>query len=157
MGTIRWLDDDEQGAWRAYLRMQARLTAELNRQLQAGSGLSLADYEVLVRLTDAPEGRLRPYELQRALDWEQSRLSHHLRRMQGRGLVAREECGDDGRGAYVAVTGTGRRAIAGAAPGHVETVRRLFFDALDPEEVSTLRRLATQVLERLDAAAGTRH
>jgi DNA-binding MarR family transcriptional regulator len=148
--VTRWLDDDEQRTWRAYLRMQARLTAELNRQLQAESGLSLADYDVLVQLTDAPEGRLRPFELQRALDWEQSRLSHHLSRMQRRALIAREDCDDDGRGAYVVLTGTGRRAITAAAPGHVDTVRRLFFDALGPEQVATLDDIATGVLRRLD-------
>ncbi|GIH79973.1 MarR family winged helix-turn-helix transcriptional regulator [Planobispora longispora] len=154
MTTPRWLDDDQQRAWRAYLRMQGRLSAALNRQLQTASGLSLADYDVLVHLTDAPEGRLRPYELQRALDWEQSRLSHHLSRMQRRGLVERQECADDGRGAFVSLTATGREAITAAAPGHVETVRSLFFDILDPGQVDALRRLSTQVLARLDAADG---
>src|ERR687889_736361 len=106
-----WLTEDEQRQWRAYLRMQAQLNAELNRQLQADSELSLADYEVLVQLTDAPDGRLRPYELQRALEWEQSRLSHHLARMQRRGLVERQECPSDARGAFVTLTGAGRSAI----------------------------------------------
>lgn len=146
----RWLDENEQRTWRAYLRMQARLTAELNRQLQADNGLSLADYDVLVQLTDAPDGRLRPFELQRALDWEQSRLSHHLSRMQRRALIAREDCDDDGRGAYVVLTGTGRQAINAAAPGHVDAVRRLFFDALGPDQVATLDDIATGVLGRLD-------
>ncbi|GIH64834.1 MULTISPECIES: MarR family winged helix-turn-helix transcriptional regulator [Microbispora] len=150
MNSPRWLDSDEQRAWRAYLRMQGRLTARLNRQLQADSGLSLADYEVLVHLTDREEGRLRPYELQRDLQWEQSRLSHHLTRMQRRGLVTREECADDGRGAYVVITEEGRRAITAAAPGHVETVRRLFFDGLTREQVAALERLAADVLDRLD-------
>ncbi|KAB8182855.1 MarR family winged helix-turn-helix transcriptional regulator [Microbispora catharanthi] len=150
MNSPRWLDPDEQRAWRAYLRMQGRLTARLNRQLQADSGLSLADYEVLVHLTDREEGRLRPYELQRDLQWEQSRLSHHLTRMQRRGLVRREECADDGRGAYVVITEEGRRAITAAAPGHVETVRRLFFDGLTREQVTALERLAADVLGRLD-------
>src|SRR5690606_18122966 len=127
---------EEQRAWRAYLRMQARLAAALNRQLQATSKLSLADYGVLVQLTEAPQGRLRPYELQRALDWEQSRLSHQLRRMQQRGLVTREACPEDARGAYVVVTETGRRAIAAAAPGHVQAVRELVFDALEPGQVA---------------------
>ncbi|MEV7804436.1 MarR family transcriptional regulator [Microbispora sp. NPDC088329] len=149
MNSPRWLDADEQRAWRAYLRMQGRLTARLNRQLQADSGLSLADYEVLVHLTDRQEGRLRPYELQRDLQWEQSRLSHHLTRMQRRGLVRREECADDGRGAFVVITEEGRRAITAAAPGHVETVRRLFFDGLTPDQVAALERLATDVLGRL--------
>ncbi|MEU6411756.1 MarR family transcriptional regulator [Microbispora sp. NPDC046933] len=152
MDSPRWLDTDEQRAWRAYLRMQGRLTARLNRQLQTDSALSLADYEVLVHLTDRQEGRLRPYELQRDLQWEQSRLSHHLTRMQRRGLVTREECADDGRGAYVVITEEGRRAITAAAPGHVETVRRLFFDGLTREQVAALERLATDVLDRLDPA-----
>lgn len=149
MSGTRWLDDDQQRAWRAYLGMQSRLAAELNRQLQADSGLSLADYDVLVQLTDAPDGRLRPYELQRELDWEQSRLSHHLSRMQRRGLIRREECGDDGRGAYVRLTDAGRQAIDAAAPGHVDTVQRLIFDALTSEQVTALHRIATQVLDRL--------
>ncbi|WP_068923543.1 MarR family winged helix-turn-helix transcriptional regulator [Planobispora rosea] len=154
MSAPLWLDDDQQRAWRAYLRMQGRLSAALNRQLQASCGLSLADYDVLVHLTDAAEGRLRPYELQRALDWEQSRLSHHLSRMHRRGLVEREECAEDGRGAFVVLTEAGREAITTAAPGHVETVRNLFFDVLSPDQVDALQRLATQVLTRLDAATG---
>ncbi|OJF12417.1 MarR family winged helix-turn-helix transcriptional regulator [Couchioplanes caeruleus] len=153
MGTV-WLTDEQQRAWRAYLRMQARLTAELNRQLQAGSGMSLSDYEVLVQLTDAPAGRLRPYELQKALEWEQSRLSHHLGRMQRRDLIVRQNCDDDGRGAYIVVTDTGREAIAAAAPGHVTTVRRLFFDHLDAEEVRLVGQLSDGVLAALDTAAG---
>ncbi|MGW5266164.1 MarR family winged helix-turn-helix transcriptional regulator [Microbispora sp. NPDC004025] len=150
MDSPRWLDADEQRAWRAYLRMQGRLTARLNRQLQADSGLSLADYEVLVHLTDREEGRLRPFELQRDLQWEQSRLSHHLTRMERRGLVRREECADDGRGAFVVITEEGRRAITAAAPGHVETVRGLFFDGLTRDQVAALERLAADVLGRLD-------
>jgi DNA-binding MarR family transcriptional regulator len=150
MSSTGRLSDEQQRAWRAYQRMQARLTAALNRQLQAESGLSLPDYEVLVQLTDAPDGRLRPFELQRVLEWEQSRLSHHLTRMQRRGLVAREECGDDRRGAYVVLTAAGRDAITGAAPGHVTTVRRHFFDHLTPEQVTTLEDLSSRVLDRLD-------
>ncbi|WP_067168725.1 MarR family winged helix-turn-helix transcriptional regulator [Microtetraspora niveoalba] len=149
-----WLDADEQRAWRAYLRMQGRLAATLNRQLQIESGLSLADYEVLVHLTDTPEARLRPYELQWALQWEQSRLSHHLTRMRRRGLVEREECSDDGRGAFVVLTEKGRQAITAAAPGHVGVVRRFFFDGLSREEVALLERLATRILGRLDDADG---
>jgi len=135
--------------------MQSRLTAALNRQLQTESGLSLADYDVLVQLTEAPDGRLRPYELQRALDWEQSRLSHHLSRMQRRKLVARDECVDDGRGAYVQITDAGRQAITNAAPGHVATVRNLVFDALSREQVATLKDLSARVLDRVDTTART--
>lgn len=145
----RWLDDDEQRAWRAYLRMQGRLEARLNRQLQADSGLSLADYSVLVALTDTDQGGLRPFELQHRLDWEQSRLSHHLTRMQKRGLIDRDQCGEDGRGALVVVTGTGRRALDVAAPAHVEAVRTWFFDGLTPAQVRWVGDLAAGVLARL--------
>jgi DNA-binding MarR family transcriptional regulator len=145
----RWLDDDEQRAWRAYLRMQGRLEARLNRQLQADSGLSLADYSVLVELTDTDQGGLRPFELQRRLDWEQSRLSHHLTRMQKRGLIDRDQCGADGRGALVVVTPAGRRALEVAAPAHVEAVRQWFFDGLTPAQVRLVGDLAAGVLGRL--------
>ena len=147
----RWLDDDQQRAWRGYLRMQSRLTARLNRDLQTDADLSLADFDVLVRLTDVPDARVRVVELARALDWEQSRLSHQVARMQKRGLVVREECADDRRGAFVVLTPSGRRAIGAAAPRHVETVRRLVFDALTDDEVATLTRITDRVLRRLDS------
>ncbi|MCC5574413.1 winged helix-turn-helix transcriptional regulator [Microtetraspora sp. AC03309] len=151
-----WLDADEQRAWRAYVRMQGLLAARLNRELQLESGLSLADYDVLVQLTDTPEARLRPFELQHELQWEQSRLSHHLARMRRRGLVEREECSEDGRGAFVVLTEKGRQAITAAAPGHVGVVRRFFFDGLTREEVAMLERLTTRILDRLsDADAET--
>jgi DNA-binding MarR family transcriptional regulator len=153
--TVTWLDQGEQRAWRAFLRLQGQLSARLNRQLQSESGLSLADYEVLVQLSEAPEGRLRPYALQRALQWEQSRLSHHLGRMQRRGLVAREECADDGRGTLITLTDAGRSAIQAAAPGHVAAVRRLLFDALTADDVAALERLTTRVLDRLDTRRNT--
>ena len=152
MTGTQWLDDAELSAWRAFMQMQGRLTARLNRQLQADSGLSLADYHVLVLLTDAPDGRLRPFELQRDLQWEQSRLSHHLTRMQRRGLIARQECSEDGRGALVSVTDTGRQAIGAAAPGHVAAVRELFFGGLTRDQIAVLEQLSNQVLSRLDAA-----
>jgi len=149
----RWLEPDEQRAWRAFLRMHGLLTARLNRQLQTDSGLSLADYEVLVQLTEAPEGRLRPYELQRDLQWEQSRLSHHLTRMQRRGLIRRDECTVDGRGAFIVLSDAGRAAIESAAPGHVDTVRELFFEGLTSDQVAALERLSSTVASRLDRNA----
>lgn len=143
----RWLEDDEQQAWRAYVKMQSHLNAALGRRMQADSQLSLPDFEVLVQLTDTSEGRVRVFELARALDWEKSRLSHHLRRMQKRGLVAREECPDDARGAFIALTPQGREAIEQAAPHHVETVRKLVFDVLTPEQVDALRAISERILE----------
>lgn len=146
----RWLDEREQAAWRSYLRMQSRLQAELHRRLQAESGLSLADFDVLVALTDRPDERCRVLELATSLEWEKSRLSHHLSRMQKRGLITREECDDDGRGNVVVLTGQGRAAIEAAAPGHVDTVRDLVFDSLSASDVSALARISDAVLSRMD-------
>ena len=146
----RWLTADEQRAWRALLRMSSGLDAQLNRELLATSGLSLADYDVLVLLTDVPDGRLRVFELAHELGWEQSRVSHHLSRMQRRGLVVRESCATDRRGAFVVLTEQGRSAITAAAPAHVATVRRLVFDGLAPEQVAALEETARHVLARLE-------
>jgi DNA-binding MarR family transcriptional regulator len=148
----QWLTDDEQRAWRGLVQMTSRLDARLNRELQQSSGLSLADYDVLVLLTEAPDGRLRMFELVDDLQWEQSRLSHHVARMQRRGLVAREECTTDKRGAFVVLTDAGRDAIEKAAPPHVDTVRRLVFDGLSGEQVAMLETFVGRVLSRLAPA-----
>ncbi|MBA0124465.1 MarR family transcriptional regulator [Haloechinothrix sp. YIM 98757] len=130
--------------------MHARLTARLHRDLQADSGLSLSDFDVLVQLTDRDDERVRVLELAQALQWEKSRLSHHLARMERRGLVERQECPDDARGAFIALTAEGRRTIEQAAPQHVNTVRDLVFDQLTAEQVDTLLAISTQVQARLD-------
>jgi DNA-binding MarR family transcriptional regulator len=149
----QWLTDDEQRAWRGLLQMTSRLDARLNRDLQQSSGLSLADYDVLVLLTEASDGRLRVFEIADDLQWEQSRLSHHLARMERRGLVAREECTTDRRGAFVVLTSAGRTAIEKAAPAHVATVRQLVFDGLSAEQVISLESTVNQVLSRLGEGA----
>ena len=150
MGAVTgWLSDDEQAAWRGLLEMTSRLNARLNRQLQECHGLSLADYDVLVPLSETAGGRLRVFEIADALAWEQSRLSHHLARMQRRGLVEREECADDRRGAFVVLTGAGRAAITAAAPGHAALVRELVFDGLSAGQVGTLAAISGEVLARL--------
>jgi DNA-binding MarR family transcriptional regulator len=150
MAGTPWLSEREQRAWRAFLRMQGELAARLNRQLQRDSGLSLADYAVLAQLSEASNGRLRPYELQRLLQWEQSRLSHHLARMQRRGHIRREECAADGRGWFFGLTEAGRSAIEAAAPGHVEAVRRLFLGRITRQQLAVLEQLSSQVLAGLD-------
>lgn len=152
MVMSRWLTEDEQRAWRGLLQMTSQLNARMNRQLQEEYGVSLADYEVLVVLSEAPEGRCRVFEIASMLAWEQSRVSHQLARMQRRGLVAREECPTDARGAFAVLTGTGRAAIERAAPAHVETVRQLIFDGITPGELTALIALTSRVLERLQAA-----
>jgi DNA-binding MarR family transcriptional regulator len=145
----RWLDEQEQAAWRGYLHMQARLSAQMNRQLQNDSNLSLSDFGVLVQLAENLDGRVRVLELADALRWEKSRLSHHLARMEQRGLVERKECSADKRGAFVVLTPAGRDAIDAAAPRHVETVRRLVFDVITPEQVDTLAKITEQVIAQL--------
>jgi DNA-binding MarR family transcriptional regulator len=145
------LSDEEQRAWRQLLQMTGQLDARLNRQLQEASGLSMADYDVLVQLSEAPDGRLRVFEISDALRWEQSRLSHHLARMQKRGLIAREHCADDRRGAFIVLTEAGRRAIESAAPAHVAAVRQFVFAGLSAAQVKTLTAVTSAVLDRLSA------
>jgi DNA-binding MarR family transcriptional regulator len=149
-----WLTDDEQRAWRTYVRMSSLLPAQLNRQLQHDSGLTLPEYEVLVQLSEAPGQLLRPYQICEALNWEQSRLSHQLTRMQRRGLVARQECEEDGRGAFVVLTAAGATAIDSAAPGHVAAVRRLIFDRLDDDQRAAFERACAAVLGALTEQPG---
>jgi len=150
----RWLTEEEQRAWRGLLRMTAQLNARANRLLLQEYGISLADYEVLVALSEAPEGQLRVFEVADALAWEQSRVSHQLARMQRRGLIAREGCATDARGAFAVLTTAGRAAIERAAPAHVEQVRQLVFDELSHEQVSALTEITTRVLDRLAETAG---
>ena len=150
----RWLTEEEQRAWRGLLRMTAQLNARANRQLLQEYGISLADYEVLVALSEAPEGQLRVFEVADALAWEQSRVSHQLARMQRRGLITREDCATDARGAFAVLTTAGRAAIEQAAPAHVEQVRQLVFDELSHEQVSALTEITTRVLDRLAETAG---
>ncbi|MGH3355368.1 MAG: MarR family winged helix-turn-helix transcriptional regulator [Nocardioidaceae bacterium] len=149
MSETRWLTTDQQRAWRGYLAMQAQLNARLSREMAADSELSLPDFAVLVHLTDVPEGRVRAFELGRALQWEKSRVSHHVARMERRGLVAREGCNEDGRGAFVVLTPTGRHAIESAAPPHVDVVRRLVFDSLTDDQVAAMTAISESVLARL--------
>jgi DNA-binding MarR family transcriptional regulator len=152
----QWLTEEEQLAWRGLLQMTSQLNARMNRQLQDDYGLSLTDYEVLVVLSEAPEGRRRVFELTDALAWEQSRVSHQLARMQRRGLIVREECPTDARGAFAVLTETGRAAIERAAPAHVEMVRQLVFDGLSRDQLTALTEVTSCVLERLQATQPAR-
>jgi DNA-binding MarR family transcriptional regulator len=142
-----WLTDEEQRTWRAYLEMASRLQTAMHRQLQHDCELSLADYDVLVALSD--RGPQRVNELGEVLAWEQSRLSHQLRRMRGRGLVDRRGSGDDRRGVTVELTDTGRAALEAAAPGHVELVRSVMFDGLSAAQLRTFGSVIDSVRARL--------
>jgi DNA-binding MarR family transcriptional regulator len=147
-----WLSPAEQHAWRSFIRLHQKLSAALARDLQAHAKLSGADYEILVALTDVPDGRQRFQDLAKTIDWEQSRLSHQIARMTKRGLVAREECPEDGRGVFVAITPVGRKTVEAAAPHHVSTVRRLVIDPLGSDDLAALARISNRILEQLDNA-----
>ena len=149
----RWLDDREQRVWRSWLQASSQLEAHLARRMQADADISMSDFAVLVPLSEAPQQRLRAFALGRALQWEKSRLSHHLTRMERRGLVTREDCGTDRRGAFVVLTPQGRAALETAAAPHVEAVRAAFFDRLTPEQVDQLGELCDEVLAGLDPDA----
>ena len=151
MAETRWLDEREQRAWRSLMTMQDGLAEFTERQLRNRCGLSGADYQVLAHLSEAAGGRLRSFELGELLRWEKSRLSQHLGRMQGRGLVTRERCRTDQRGAVIAITGRGSELIEAAAPQHVADVRAALIDHLTAAELETLATIGDKVRDRLAA------
>jgi DNA-binding MarR family transcriptional regulator len=148
--TPRWLTPAEQNAWRSFIRAQEKISGRVSRHLKSDSSLSAADYTVLVHLADAPGTRMRCADLAASVGWEKSRMSHQVSRMVKRGLVVREGCPEDGRGAFVVITPEGREVIVAAASHHVDTVRCLFIDPLTPEELRVLARIANRVLEQLE-------
>lgn len=147
--TTRWLTDHEQQAWRAYQRLRHQLDARLRADLVRTSGMSDADYAVLVHVSEAPDERVRARDLAEALGWEKSRLSHQISRMEKRGMVERADCPTDARGSFVVLTTRGREAIAAAAPLHVDAVRRYLIDGLSPAQLDALVQIADIVEERL--------
>jgi len=147
---VRWLDEDEQAAWRSYVAVRNGLARTLERHLQRETGLSMADYVVLVHLSEAPEQRCRHFELGQAIGWEKSRLSHHLTRMVARGLVERVACPEDSRGGFVGLTPEGMATITAAAPRHVAHVRQYFIDRLDARLLDALQAIGDAVLDGLD-------
>ena len=146
MPHTRWLDADEQRTWRAYLHATGLVREQLDRQMQRDSGMPHAYYEVLVRLSEAPDRTLRMHELAAACQSSRSRLSHAVARLEAAGWVERREHPTDRRGALAVLTDEGFTALAAAAPGHVEAVRRALFDPLSPEQVSQLRAICEAVL-----------
>lgn len=146
-----WLNDREMQVWRRWLRVQTELPAALGRALNRETGLSMQDFETLVRLSEAPEARLRISTLADQMHWERSRLSHHLRRMAARGLIDKENCKEDGRGAFVVLTAVGQSALEEAAPGHVRAVREIFLDGLGQGRLDQLDAILEQIVDRLAA------
>src|SRR3954464_12827505 len=149
MAKPRWLDERQQRVWQGYLHLNQELMAVLEQQLAGESGLSGADYRVLVPLSEAAGGLLRARDLGSEIGWDRSRLSHHLSRVEKRGLIIREECAEDARGLMVRLTKAGRRAIEEAAPGHAKAVRRYFFDQLADQEIETMAAVFERLLNNL--------
>jgi len=150
MTDVQWLDRDADRAWRGLRRINVLALAEINRDLQRDSALSDADYEVLTNLSESEFDRCRFGDLAHRARWSTSRLSHHLDRMQQRGLVERTERSDDGRGSDVLLTPLGRTTLEAAAPLHVRSVRRNIFDQLTPVQVAQLADIVTSILEAHD-------
>ena len=134
----RWLSEDEQKSWRAWISASQLLNHRLNVELQRQHDLTMADYEILVQLSECPERRLRMSELAERTFASRSRLTHQIDRMVKAGLVERQECDLDRRGAFAALTDKGWKAIVAAAPDHVESVRTFLIDALGPKDFSAL-------------------
>ncbi len=152
MSDIAWLSDREASAWRGYRRMRLLLDLQLTRDLARDSGLSDADYDVLSHVSESKHQSARLTELAAHMHWSKSRLSHHITRMQQRGLVERRECATDGRGSLVLLTQTGRKIIDDAAPKHVASVRAHMIDLLTPEELAALDAFSNRIAARLGAA-----
>ena len=148
--TPRGLGPDEQAAWDSFIRMQETLIGRLTRLVRSDSGISASDYIVLAKLTEAPDGQMRFLELAKLVEWEKSRMSHQVTRMVKRGLVTKKECPEDARGAFIVVTPLGYEVIQDAAPMHAEHVRRLFTEALTPNQLNTFARLSQRILEHVE-------
>jgi len=150
----RWLNGEEQQAWRAFLTFVARLDDHLDRQLQRDSGMPHAYYQVLAMLSEAPERTLRMSDLARITLSSPSRLSHAVARLEENGWVRRERHPTDRRGALAVLTDRGFEALRRAAPGHVAAVREVMFDRLTPEQVRRLRSLFSTLTEETAPTPG---
>jgi DNA-binding MarR family transcriptional regulator len=149
MAEPQWLTAEQQHMWRAFQRMRRALDRGLERQLADEAGLSSTDFEVLVALSEASPRELRARDLVQMLSWDRSRLSHHLRRMEQRGLVERRDCPGDARGTIIVLTPPGWSVIEAAAPAHVAVVRSFVFDVLTPAEVQTFTVLAERISDQI--------
>lgn len=150
--NTNWLSPDEMRAWRGYMDGNQRLMAVLNRDLQEQHDLSLADYRILVLLSESPEGSLRMSDLADGVLSSRSRLTHQIRRMEAQGMVSRDACLEDGRGVLAIITEEGRSRLAQAAPTHVAGVRKYLVDLL----TKTQLKVVAEVFERVDRAIGDR-
>ncbi len=147
----RWLDADQQGAWRAWLAASRLLNDRLSRELAEQHGLTMVDYEILVRLSESSDRRMRMSELAEATLASRSRLSHQIDRMEKAGQVCRQDCPEDRRGSYAVLTDAGFALLVNAAPDHVDSVRRHLVDLLGSRDFAELGRVCDRVVEHLQA------
>jgi DNA-binding MarR family transcriptional regulator len=150
MAQAEWLDDQEMSAWRGWVTVTERVRAAIGRDMARDHGMSDAEYAVLVYLSEAPERLMRMTDLAAGLNWSKSRLSHLITRMESRGLVTKRDCPSDARGSFAGLTDAGLAEITSAAPSHVASVRRHFFDHLERSEISQLDAILAAVLARMD-------
>lgn len=150
-GAPRWLDDEEQATWRAFWLTTRLLAESFERDLQRDTGLTMTYYEILVRLSEAPERTLRMSDLASNSHVSRSALSHAVSRLEANGWVERRDCPTDRRGALAILTDAGFATLAAAAPAHVESVRRHLFDPLPPGDLACLRALAERLLDHFRA------
>jgi DNA-binding MarR family transcriptional regulator len=149
MTTPRWLDEDEQRTWRTFMVATKLLYMQLERELDQGTAVPSEYYEVLVRLSEAPDRRLRLSELADQSQSSRSRLSHSMSRLESLGWIRREACPSDRRGAFAVLTTEGFAALDEAAPIHVASVRSHLFDLLESEQLEQLRSISERLLEHL--------
>jgi DNA-binding MarR family transcriptional regulator len=150
MSETRWLSQDEQRAWRAYLESTRVLFDALDRQLQQDAGIPQTYYEILVQLSEAPERALRMSRLADLARSSRSRLSHAVDRLVERGWVERVDCPTDKRGQVARLTDAGFAALVAAAPGHVTAVRQYMVDRLTPEQIEILEQIGTAIIDAQD-------
>jgi DNA-binding MarR family transcriptional regulator len=155
MGETRWLSDDEQQAWRSFLVATNLLYDRLDRELQRDAGFPHGYYEILVRLSEAPDRRLRMSQLADRSQSSRSRISHAVSRLEESGWIRRESCPTDRRGSFAVLTDRGFAALEAAAPGHVEGVRRHVFDTLTDEQVVQLRTISQALVSHLSEETPT--
>ena len=141
---------EEWDVWRTFHSMRRKLDLALERQLQRDADISAADFGVLGALFEAPGRQLRARDLGQRLSWEKSRISHQVSRMENRGLLERRECETDLRGSWIGLTNDGTRAVLGAMRDHAATLRRYFFDVLDPAELEAFKAVSNRVIDVIE-------
>jgi DNA-binding MarR family transcriptional regulator len=149
--VTRWLSEEEQRHWRSWLAASTLLYDRLNRDLQSQHGLTMADYEILVRLSESADRRMRMSDLAEVTLSSRSRLSHQVDRMVKAGLVERQQCEQDRRGAFAALTDRGWQTLVAAAPDHVESVRTHLVDQLSSREFAALGSSCRKIADPLES------